>query len=78
MRNSIASVCLWIIPAACLAVALVFWSKSLPLQVAAAVFGISYTLAYRRLVRFRVPRWLVIRAKKKPLRDNTRQGLIGT
>lgn len=44
MRNSIASMCLWIVPAACLAVALAFWSRSLPLQVAAAVFGICYTL----------------------------------
>jgi UDP-N-acetylmuramyl pentapeptide phosphotransferase/UDP-N-acetylglucosamine-1-phosphate transferase len=66
MRNSIASMCLWPIPAACLGVALAFWDNSLPLQVAAAVFGISYTLAYRRLVRFRVPGWMVIRAGQKP------------
>jgi UDP-N-acetylmuramyl pentapeptide phosphotransferase/UDP-N-acetylglucosamine-1-phosphate transferase len=66
MRNSIASMCLWPIPAACLGVALAFWDNSLPLQVAAAVFGISYTLAYRRLVRFRVPGWMVIRAVQKP------------
>src|SRR6185312_14831499 len=65
LRNSIASMCLWVIPAGCLAVALAFWDRSLPLQLAAGVFGISYTLAYRRLVRFRVPGWLVLRAAKR-------------
>src|SRR5688572_25458631 len=65
MRNSVASALLWVVPAACLAVALLFWDRSLPLQVAAVAFGISYTLGYRRLVRFRIPRWLVIRAPSK-------------
>jgi UDP-GlcNAc:undecaprenyl-phosphate/decaprenyl-phosphate GlcNAc-1-phosphate transferase len=64
-RNSVASALLWVIPATCLAAALVFWDWSLPLQLAAVVFGFSYTLAYRRLVRFGVPRWLVIRAGSK-------------
>jgi hypothetical protein len=64
-RNSIASLCLWPIPAACLGTALAFWGESLPLQLAAAVFGISYTLCYRRVVGFRIPRWLVIRARSK-------------
>ena len=65
LRNSIASTCLWVIPAACLGIALASWDNSLPLQLAAAVFGISYTLAYRRLVRFRVPGWMVIRASRR-------------
>lgn len=63
MRNSIASTVLWVIPAACVAVALAFWDRSAPLQLAAALFGIFYTLAYLRLVRFGVPAWLVVRAK---------------
>ena len=68
-RNSIASMVLWILPAACLVVALVFWEESLPLQLAAAAFGIFYTLGYRRLVRFGVPAWLVIRAGRRPLAE---------
>jgi len=64
-RNSIASLCLWIVPAACLATALAFWNQSLPLQLAAAVFGISYILGYRRLVHFAVPAWLVLRAGRR-------------
>ncbi len=75
-RNSLASACLWPIPAACLAAALAVWDQSLPLQIAAGVFGISYTLAYRRLVRFRVPRWLVLRAEK-PLPDEHAAGTMG-
>ncbi len=75
-RNSVASACLWPIPAACLAAALAFWDQSLTLQVAAGVFGISYTLAYRRLVRFRVPRWLVLRAQKA-LPDEQAAGTMG-
>ena len=68
-RNSIASLVLWIVPATCFVVALAFWDQSLPLQLAAAAFGIFYTLAYLRLVRFRVPERLVIRARPMPLAE---------
>jgi hypothetical protein len=34
-----------------------------------AAFGISYTFADRRVVRFAVPPWLVIRAKRKSPED---------
>jgi UDP-GlcNAc:undecaprenyl-phosphate GlcNAc-1-phosphate transferase len=64
-RNSLASLCLWIIPLLCLAIALAFWKNSAMLQLAAAGFGIIYTLAYRRLVRFGVPAWLVVRPRSK-------------
>jgi hypothetical protein len=65
-RNSVASLVLWPIPLACLAIALAFWDFSPALQVAAAAFGVAYTLAYRRLARFRVPAWLVLRARSEP------------
>lgn len=64
-RNSIASLLLWALPAACFAIAVAFWAGSRELQVAAAAFGITYILGYRRLARFGVPAWLVIRAKAK-------------
>jgi hypothetical protein len=64
-RNSLASLCLWPIPLASLLIALAFWDHSAPLQIAAAAFGIIYTLAYRRLVRFRVPVSLVLRARSE-------------
>ena len=64
-RNSVASLCLWPIPLVCLAIALAFWRDSAALQWSAAGFGIIYTLAYRRLARFGVPAWLVLRTKRK-------------
>jgi UDP-N-acetylmuramyl pentapeptide phosphotransferase/UDP-N-acetylglucosamine-1-phosphate transferase len=64
-RNSIASLLLWAVPAVCFAIAVSFWGSSRELQAAAAAFGIIYILVYRRLVRFGVPAWLVIRAKGK-------------
>ena len=64
-RNSVASAFLWIVPVTCLAVALLFWDQEWPLKLAALAFGTFYTLGYRRLVHFGVPRWLVIRARKK-------------
>jgi hypothetical protein len=65
-RNSIASLLLWAVPAVCFAIAVTFWGDSRALQVAAGAFGIIYILVYRRLVKFGVPAWLVIRAKAKP------------
>jgi UDP-N-acetylmuramyl pentapeptide phosphotransferase/UDP-N-acetylglucosamine-1-phosphate transferase len=65
-RNSLASLCLWPIPLVGLLIALAFWDRSAPLQLAAAVFGIFYTLAYWRVARFRVPAWLVVRARSEP------------
>ncbi|HSA90255.1 MAG TPA: hypothetical protein VLF42_10185, partial [Burkholderiales bacterium] len=64
-RNSLASLVLWPIPLACLAAALAFWEFSPALQAVAAAFGVVYTLAYRRLARFRVPAWLVLRARSE-------------
>lgn len=65
-RNSIASLLLWTLPAVCFAMAIMFWGASRELQIAAAAFGIIYILGYRRLARFGVPAWMVIRAKAKP------------
>jgi len=65
MRNSLASLCLWPIPLGCFTIALAFWEFSPTLQLAAAVFATIYTLAYRRLVRFRAPAWLVLRARTR-------------
>jgi UDP-GlcNAc:undecaprenyl-phosphate/decaprenyl-phosphate GlcNAc-1-phosphate transferase len=62
MRNSLASLCLWTIPAAGFPIALMYWNQSSALQIAAFSFAALYVVAYRALVRFQVPAWLVIRA----------------
>jgi UDP-N-acetylmuramyl pentapeptide phosphotransferase/UDP-N-acetylglucosamine-1-phosphate transferase len=63
-RNSLASACLWWVPAACLGLALAFWDDSLALQAAAALFAVCYVAAYTRIVRFGVPPRLVLRAPR--------------
>jgi UDP-GlcNAc:undecaprenyl-phosphate/decaprenyl-phosphate GlcNAc-1-phosphate transferase len=66
MRNSLASLALWSIPATLFPIALAFWNESSILQISALVFAVLYVLAYRALVRFRIPGWLVIRARTEP------------
>jgi len=61
-RNSLASLCLWVIPAVCLLLAVTFWDDSFALQVIGVSYWVVYGLIYRAMVRFRVPRWLVVRA----------------
>ncbi len=62
-RNSLASLCLWVLPVLCLSLGLMFWSNSSALQVAGFSFNAFYIVLYFSLVRFHVPAWLVIRAK---------------
>jgi UDP-N-acetylmuramyl pentapeptide phosphotransferase/UDP-N-acetylglucosamine-1-phosphate transferase len=62
-RNSLASLCLWMIPLASFGTAIAFWDDSLVLQAVAVAFVILYGLAYRALVHFRVPAWLVLRSR---------------
>jgi UDP-N-acetylmuramyl pentapeptide phosphotransferase/UDP-N-acetylglucosamine-1-phosphate transferase len=64
-RNSLASTCLWILPIGSLSIALIYWDDSAVLQCAAAAFAALYIALYRAVVRFRVPSWMVIRAKRR-------------
>jgi UDP-N-acetylmuramyl pentapeptide phosphotransferase/UDP-N-acetylglucosamine-1-phosphate transferase len=64
LRNSLASLCLWNIPMIACGIALAFWDRSLVLQCAALGFALLYVVAYRRIVRFRVPAWMVLRAER--------------
>jgi hypothetical protein len=68
LRNSLASLCLWNIPMIACGIALAFWDRSLVLQCAALGFAVLYVVVYRRIVRFRVPAWMVLRAgRAEPL-----------
>ena len=60
-RNSLASLLLWVLPAMCLILAFAWWNRSIALQAAGIGYMIGYVVIYRRLTRFRIPRWLVIR-----------------
>jgi UDP-GlcNAc:undecaprenyl-phosphate/decaprenyl-phosphate GlcNAc-1-phosphate transferase len=69
-RNSLASLCLWGIPASSLIVALTFWDNTTVLQIAVATFVVLYTLLYRQLVLFNLPRWAVMRAQAEAVHDD--------
>jgi UDP-N-acetylmuramyl pentapeptide phosphotransferase/UDP-N-acetylglucosamine-1-phosphate transferase len=71
-RNSVASACLWILPALCLAVALAFWDESLPLQAAAVIFALGYVALYRRIVHFGLPAWMMVTSR--PVRAEVDEG----
>jgi UDP-N-acetylmuramyl pentapeptide phosphotransferase/UDP-N-acetylglucosamine-1-phosphate transferase/glycosyltransferase involved in cell wall biosynthesis len=62
-RKAAASVALWCIPTLCFALAVGFWNQSRALQLIAIGFILGYGFIYRRIVRFGVPPWLVIRVK---------------
>jgi UDP-N-acetylmuramyl pentapeptide phosphotransferase/UDP-N-acetylglucosamine-1-phosphate transferase len=61
-RNSLASLCLWTLPLIGLAIALAFWDRAVILQACAIAFAGVYVVIYRRIVRFKVPPWAVVRA----------------
>lgn len=61
-RNSLASVCMWVMPLICFALALDFWDDSSRLMIAGWSFNFLYVTIYLCFVRFKVPAWLVLRA----------------
>jgi hypothetical protein len=76
-RNSIASACLWVLPACCLAIALSFWGNSVVLQSAAVIFAMLYTWLYLRIVRFGMPGWMTISSGSamQPQTDGEQQNI---
>jgi UDP-N-acetylmuramyl pentapeptide phosphotransferase/UDP-N-acetylglucosamine-1-phosphate transferase len=62
VRNSLASLCLWSLPFIGLGVGLAFWNRSILLEAFALLFAIAYIVGYSRIVRFKLPKWLLVRA----------------
>jgi hypothetical protein len=61
-RNSVASACMWVLPVICFTCAMSFWGDSALLMMAGWTFNALYVLIYYCFVRFKLPRWLVLRA----------------
>lgn len=57
-RNSMTSPYLWVLCMMSVVPAVLFWDNSMVLAPMLVVFCISYVLLYRRIVRFRSPRWM--------------------
>lgn len=62
-RNAMTSPYLWILSSLGVMPAVVFWGNTRALQVIALVFVGTYVWLYRRIVRFNVPRWLIVRLR---------------
>jgi UDP-N-acetylmuramyl pentapeptide phosphotransferase/UDP-N-acetylglucosamine-1-phosphate transferase len=72
-RNSMTSPYLWLLCSASVVPAVLFWNNSAAIACFLVLFGASYSLLYRRIVRFQSPRWLRVSVSRPvPLstRDN--------
>ena len=57
-RNSMTSPYLWLLCMCAVVPAMLFWDNTATLAVFIVLFGLSYTLLYWRIVRFKAPRWM--------------------
>lgn len=60
-RNSMTAPYLWFLCMLAVIPATIFWSNSAALGVFIILFAASYIYLYASIVRFRVPRWLIVR-----------------
>jgi len=70
-RNSLTSPYLWLLSMLAIAPAMLFWDNTAVLALFILAFAISYTYLYWSIVRFKAPRWLVLR---HPLRSEEPAG----
>jgi len=64
-RNSMTSPYLWVLSSMGTIPAVLFWQYPTILMVFVFLFAVSYVFLYRRLVLFRMPKWLVLQKKKR-------------
>ncbi len=74
LRNSLTAPYLWLLSSIAALPATLLWRNPHALQAAVAVFCVLYVWLYLRLVRFRSPRWLVLRSKKGGALSRFRDG----
>ncbi|WP_428419970.1 MraY family glycosyltransferase [Methylibium sp.] len=60
-RNSMTAPYLWLLCMLAVAPSVLFWDDSRVLGSFILLFGLSYTVLYGMIVRFKAPRWLVLR-----------------
>ncbi len=65
-RNSMTAPYLWTLCVFSLAPALLFWQSSLAIALCLVLFGVAYVGLYWRIVRFKTPKWLVLRSNGVP------------
>jgi UDP-N-acetylmuramyl pentapeptide phosphotransferase/UDP-N-acetylglucosamine-1-phosphate transferase len=65
LRNAMTSPYLWMLSLMAVVPASLFWRHTWLLMSFCMMFVISYVWLYARIVRFRSPRWMIMRKKKK-------------
>jgi UDP-N-acetylmuramyl pentapeptide phosphotransferase/UDP-N-acetylglucosamine-1-phosphate transferase len=66
-RNSLTSPYLWLLCMCAVVPAMLFWYDTAVLASFILLFSLGYTTLYWRIVRFRAPRWMVIRTRSAEL-----------
>jgi UDP-GlcNAc:undecaprenyl-phosphate/decaprenyl-phosphate GlcNAc-1-phosphate transferase len=75
LRNSLTAPYLWLLSSLAAVPATLFWRHPHVLQVFVALFCVTYVWLYLRLVRFRAPRWLVLRSRAGGALSRFKDGL---
>jgi UDP-GlcNAc:undecaprenyl-phosphate/decaprenyl-phosphate GlcNAc-1-phosphate transferase len=65
VRNSLTSPYLWLFSLTTIIPAVIFWRDTLVLACSAFAFAALYVWLYRRIVRFSVPSWLILRRSQE-------------
>lgn len=63
-RNSLTSPYLWLLSSLGVIPAVLFWQMPVVLMVCVLAFATGYVMLYRKLVLFRIPKWMIVKKKK--------------
>lgn len=69
LRNAMTSPYLWLLSLMAVIPATLLWRHTWALMSLCLLFVVSYVWLYARIVRFRSPRWMIVRRKKKSQRN---------
>lgn len=69
-RNALTAPYLWILTSMGVAPAVVFWQVTPVLRIGCALFAAAYIYGYARIVKFRAPRWWVLRKSRERQADS--------
>jgi UDP-GlcNAc:undecaprenyl-phosphate GlcNAc-1-phosphate transferase len=75
LRNSLTAPYLWMLSSLAALPATLLWHHPHALQAMVGVFCLLYVWLYMRLVRFRAPRWLVLRSRRGGALSRFRDGM---
>ncbi len=64
-RNSMTSPYLWLLSSLAVIPAVLFWQRPYVLMFCTLAFSATYIYLYRRLVLFRMPKWMIVKGKRR-------------